>query len=372
MLFSHLDVVAAEPEHWVAPPFAAQVRDGYLVGRGALDMKQMSAMSLMALLAAKRSGRRLARDLIFAAVADEEAGGRYGAAYLVEHHPDLIRAGFALCEIGGFRIDIKGRIYYPVQVAERGCAWCRVSYQGEPGHGSVPNPDSALLRMTRSLSRLGGRHLPLHVTPTMRRFVECVAARQRPDVQLVMRGLLHPATHRISLALMEPEQARLMAAQLHNTAVPTVVRAGDKQNVIPSTAEVRIDGRVLPGQRWEEFRHELQEALGPHAQIELTQWLEPLVYSSDTPLFETIRQILEAREPGATVVPYLLTGFTDAKHLDKLGTVTYGFSPMFNDPQEKFAKLAHGHNERIEVSAFCWGVDVLTEVVERFCSSADH
>jgi acetylornithine deacetylase/succinyl-diaminopimelate desuccinylase-like protein len=372
LLFSHLDVVAAEPEHWDLPPFAAAERDGYLYGRGCLDMKQMTAMSLAAMLEQRRSGRRPQRDLIFAAVADEEAGGELGAAHLVREHPDLIRAGWALCEIGGFRIDIKGRIFYPVQVAERGCAWCRVRFSGDPGHGSVPDPDSAVAEMCRALTRLQRRGLALHVTPPMRAFIEAVAARQPLHVRTVMRGLLTGPTHRLCRMLMDAEQARLMDAQLHNTAVPTVVRAGEKQNVIPSTAEVDIDGRVLPGQTWDAFRAELQAVLGPRAEIALTRWLEPVVHPSDTLLFDVIEAVIGEREPDAAVVPYLLTGFTDAKHLDALGIVTYGFSPMFNDPQERFAKLAHGHNERIGLDAFRWGVDALCETVERFCHQPDR
>ncbi len=367
LLFSHLDVVPAEPEHWDLPPFAAEEKDGYLYGRGTLDMKQMTAMSLMVILALKRAGLPLERDVIFAAVADEETGGEFGAGHLVENHPELIRAGWALCEIGGFRIDVKGKIFYPVQVAERGCAWCRVVFSGEPGHGSVPDPDSSVMRMARALARLRKTGLPLHVAPTMRQFVETVAVKQGLHVRMAIKGLLNPATHRACLALMDAEQARLMSAQLHNTAVPTVVRAGDKQNVIPSKATVLIDGRVLPGQTWESFRRELQRVLGPEARIELMQWKDPLVYPSDTPLFRTIRRVLLEREPGAEVVPFLLSGFTDAKHLDRLGITTYGFSPMFNDPNEKLARLAHGHDERIGIEAFFWGVEVLYEVVRRFC-----
>lgn len=369
LLFSHLDVVAADKQGWDFPPFEGVEKDGYLYGRGTLDMKQMTAMSLMAILACKRSGQPLGRDLIFAAVADEEAGGELGAGYLVRNRPELIQAGYALCEIGGMRIDVKGRIFYPVQVAERGCAWCRVRFEGDPGHGSVPNPESAVARLSQALGRLAKKGLPLHVTEPMRAFLEAVGARQAPHVRLAMRGLLNPATHKLAMSLIDEEQARIMSAQLHNTAVPTILRAGDKQNVIPAAAEALLDGRVLPGQSWETFRAELQAVLGPHAQIELMQWSDPLVYPSDTPLFALIRDVLLEREPQATVVPYLMTGFTDAKHLDLLGIITYGFSPMFNDPDEKFAKLAHGHNERIGVDAFCWGVDTLCEVVRRFCSA---
>jgi acetylornithine deacetylase/succinyl-diaminopimelate desuccinylase-like protein len=370
LLLSHLDVVPAQAENWDLPPFAAEEKDGYLYGRGTLDMKQMTAMSLMTLFSAKRKGLKLKRDIIFAAVADEEAGGKLGAEYLVENNPELIEAEYALCEMGGFRLDVRGHTFFPVQVAERGCAWCKVQFLGEPGHGSIPNPDSAVSKMIQALIRLEKKGLPLHATDTVREFISAVAAKQKTHVRTAMKALLSPLTSRMALSRLEQEQARVFYAQLHSTATPTILRAGDKQNVIPGQADVILDGRVLPGETWESFKKELQHVLGREAQIELIQWAEPLVYSSDTPLFDVIRRVVTERVPDAEVVPYLLTGFTDAKHLDKLGIVTYGFSPMNNDPDEKFSRLVHGHNERIGIEAFHWGVETLTEVVERFCSIA--
>ncbi len=368
LLLSHLDVVPAEEEHWEVPPFAAEVKDGYLYGRGTVDMKQMTAMSLMAILSAKRKQLKLKRDIIFAAVADEEAGGKFGAAYLVEHHPDLIRAEYALGEMGGFRISVRGHSFFLVQVAERGCAWCRAVFRGEPGHASIPDADSAVNRMARAIVRLEKKGLPLHVTDPVRNFVELVSAKQKKHVRAAMKGLLKPLTSKLALSGMDREQARLFYAQLHSTATPTMLKAGQKTNVIPSSAEVNLDGRVLPGQTWEEFKKELQAALGPEAEIELVQWMDPLVYPFDTPLFDIICRVLNDRKPEVEVVPYLLTAYTDAKHLDKLGTITYGFSPMNNEESENFSKLAHGHNERIGLDAFSWGVGVLCEVVERFCA----
>ena len=367
LLLSHLDVVPAEAEHWSHDPFAAEIHEGYLYGRGAVDMKHMTAMSLMCILGLKRSAKRLERDLIFAAVADEESGGEFGAAYLVEKHPDLLDAEFALCEVGGFRTEIKGRTYYPVQVAERGAAWCRARFHGQSGHASVPDSDSAPHKMARALVRLGKKGMPLHVTETVRHFVEQVAARQKTHVRLALKALLNPMTHKKALALLDPEQARLFAAQLHNTASPTQIRSGALTNVIPSSAEVDLDGRVLPGQTWESFRDELAKVLGEDVELECLKWMEPLTYSYDTPLFDLIRRVIVEREPDAEVVPYLLTGLTDAKHLDKLGVITYGFAPMNNEKTEQIARLAHGHNERIGVEAFRWGQEVLYDVVERFC-----
>jgi acetylornithine deacetylase/succinyl-diaminopimelate desuccinylase-like protein len=211
--------------------------------------------------------------------------------------------------------------------------------------------------------------LPLHATDPVRNFIDLVSAKQKKHVRAAMKGLLKSLTSKLALSGMDKEQARLFYAQLHSTATPTMLKAGQKTNVIPSRAQVELDGRVLPGQTWENFKEELQNALGSEAEIELVQWMDPLVYPFDTPLFDIIRRVLNDREPQVEVVPYLLTAYTDAKHLHKLGTITYGFSPMNNAETENFSKLAHGHNERIGVDAFSWGVDVLCEVVERFCAT---
>lgn len=367
LLFSHLDVVAADASQWCSPPFQARELDGYLYGRGTLDMKGMTAMSLAVVLALKRSGLRLNRDVIFAAVADEETGGELGAGYLVKNHPELLRAEYALCEMGGFRQNIKGRDYVLVQVAEKGCAWCRAVFSGQPGHGSLPDSDSSIQRLARALRRLDRQGLPQQVTGPARDFIAMVAAGQKLPVRVALRALLNPLAGRLLSGRLDPEQARFFHAMLHSTAVPTMVKAGEKENVIPGRAEVFFDGRVLPGQDWEAFSRDLARVLGPHARLELVRWMKPLIYPADTPLFDTIRRVVRNRLPEAEVVPYQLTAFTDAKHLDELGIITYGFSPQNNDPSEPLTHLIHGHNERIGVEAFGWGVEVLYETVASFC-----
>jgi len=371
LLLGHLDVVGADPARWSVPPFAGEIRDGYLYGRGALDMKSMVVMSLMTMLELKRRGAKLKRDLILAAVADEEAGGQWGAGYLVDNRPELLRAEYALCEFGGFCLEIKGRRYYPVQVAERGCAWCRVIYRGQPGHGSIPNPHSSVMKLVRALSRLGKRGLPLKVTEPVRCFIEAVSADLKLPARLGMRALANPWSAPLVLKTLPAEQARPFYAQLHSTAVPTVLRAGEKENVIPEMAEAIIDGRVLPGESWETFREQLLQALGGQAEVELLRWSPPLVYPAHTPLFQTIARVVERRQPDARVVPYMLTAFTDAKHLDRLGVITYGFSPLGNRPNEKISELIHGEDERVGLEAFRWGLEVLLEVVEKFCTGED-
>jgi acetylornithine deacetylase/succinyl-diaminopimelate desuccinylase-like protein len=367
LLASHLDVVAADYSGWDTPPFAGQEKDGYLVGRGALDMKQMTAMSLMTLLTLRREGLPLRRDVIFAAVADEECGGEKGAGFLVQKHPDLIRSEFALGEVGGFLIKIQEKNYFVVQTAERGCAWCRVSFKGESGHGSLPLPNSAINQLAQALTRLRHQGLPRYLCAPVRCFIERVSDSQRLPARWALRALLHPSTERLGLSLMNPSQARLFYALLHPTASPTLLRAGEKENVHPVMAEAILDGRVLPGQSFNEFRRELQSVLGEEAEIELLKWMDPLAYSEKSELLSIIEQVLKQRDEESMMVPCLNTGYTDAKHYDKLGIITYGFVPMLNDPQEPIANMIHGKNERIGIDAFGWGVEVLLEVVRSFC-----
>ena len=367
LLASHLDVVAADSSDWDVPPFAGHEKNGYIVGRGALDMKQMTAMSLMTLLTLHREGFSLQRDIIFVAVADEECGGEKGAGFLVREYPDLIRSEFALGEMGGFRIQIRDKNYFVVQTAERGCAWCRVRFKGESGHGSLPLPNSAINRLAQALTQLRHQGLPRYLCAPVRSFVERVSDSQQLPARWVFQALLHPLTERLALSLMNPSQARLFYALLHPTASPTLLRAGEKENVHPAVAEVILDGRVLPGQSFTDFRKELQSVLGEDAEIELLKWMDPLVYSDKTPLLDTIEGVLKQQDPESIMIPYLNTGYTDAKQYDKLGIITYGFIPMLNDIQEPIPSLIHGKNERIGIEAFSWGVEVLLEVVRRFC-----
>ncbi|RME20998.1 MAG: M20/M25/M40 family metallo-hydrolase [Deltaproteobacteria bacterium] len=317
----------------------------------------------------KRSGRKLSRDLVFAAVADEEAGGAKGAAYLVENHPDLVRADFALCEFGGFRMKVGKRTFIPIQVAQKGCAWCRAIFEGEPGHGSVPRRDTAIFRMARALERLEKRGLPLQVCDSARDFISCIAAGQPPHLRAALRGLVNPMTHGILTARLPEHQAVFFNAILHPTAAPTVIRAGDKENVQPSQADVMLDGRVLPGQSWEQFEKQLGKVLGKHARLELLKWIEPVAFPVDTPLYDSICRVIASAGGDAEPVPYMVPGFTDAAHLARLGTVTYGFTPMQNDPQEPFTSLVHGHDERISIEAFQNGARMLYRLVEDFCTT---
>jgi acetylornithine deacetylase/succinyl-diaminopimelate desuccinylase-like protein len=368
LVSAHLDVVEADPATWTHPPFAGTIADGFLWGRGALDMKNMAAMCTAILCAFARDGVALDRDLIFAAVADEEAGCDFGSKWLVDHHPDLVCAEYALGEVGGFTMHLGGARLYPVQVAEKGVAWLRARVRGEPGHGSMPRDDSAVIRLAAAIARLGTTRLPVHVTPTMREFLAAAAGRAPRLLRPLLQRLLSPRiTPTILKMLPDRGLARSLGAMLSNTASPTVLRAGSKTNVIPGVAECELDGRTLPGQTTADIIRELGAVLGPDVELEVIREAPPLVTEpAASPLWDTIAAVIGERDPGAHVVPYLMPGYTDGKQFARLGARWYGFSPVKLPPGLRFADLYHGNDERVPVDGLRWGTEVLADVLRRF------
>jgi len=375
LLFNaHLDVVEADASAWRHDPFGAEIHDGYIWGRGTIDMKHMAAMSacVMALLAERAKGDKpLSRDIIFAGVADEEAGCELGSLFLATEHADLVRAEYMLGEIGAFSLHLFGRTFYPIQVAEKGVCWVRATYEGIPGHGSMPNPDSAVVRLAQAVTRLGRGRLPMHPTAVVTEFLTGLA-RELPSPQRhALKRLTTPQVAALILDYLvrDPGQRRSFGAMLSNTASPTVVRAGSKVNVIPGKASVELDGRTLPGQTEGEFLAELRDALGGDPELEVLRSLPPVEASSRTPLFDHLAATLQRHDPTGHPLPYLIPGFTDAKAYSRLGTTCYGFSPVKFDPTHPidFSKMYHGHDERVPVAGLKWGLRVLYEAVESFC-----
>jgi acetylornithine deacetylase/succinyl-diaminopimelate desuccinylase-like protein len=369
LLGAHLDVVEADAKRWRHPPFSGAIADGYLWGRGALDMKNMAAMSLMVVKLLRRSGARLRRDVIFAGVADEEVGCDFGSRFLVEEHPELVRAEYALGEVGGFTLHVQGRRFYPIMVAEKGLCWLRVRARGTPGHGSLPREDNANVRLARAVARLGSRRLPQHTTPFVKEFVQKVGATLPMPQRLILERILDPRTAPAVLKILPDRSlARSFAAVLSNTVSPTVLRGGNKTNVIPSEATCELDGRILPGQTEGSFLAELRAAVGRDVEFEILKSAPPTVTSAKTPLFETLCRTLLRHDPEALPVPYLMPGFTDAKSWSRLGTKCYGFVPLRLAAGVRFADLFHGDDERVPVDGVRWGVRVLYEAVRDFCS----
>lgn len=368
LLTAHLDVVEHEPDKWTHPAFGGEIHDGCLWGRGAIDMKNMAAMSVALMARLAREGVKLERDLIFAGVADEEAGCRYGSLWLVEHHADLVRAEYAIGEGGGFNFHLGGKSFFTVQVAEKGVCWVKAKVTGEPGHGSIPRKDSAVVRLAAAIARLGEKGLPHQSTPVMRDFVRALAqSLPRPMRPLIERLMQPDIAPKILSRLPNQALARPLLAMLGNTASPTVLRAGQKTNVIPGLAEAEIDGRMLPGQTDADILRELQAVLGDDVELEVMWSLPPVVTEPrESPLMSTIIDVMAEREPGSPVVPYLLPGFTDAKAFTQLGTKWYGFAPVKLPKGMRFADMFHGHDERIPVDGLRWGAETLGHIVTRF------
>ena len=371
LLNGHLDVVAAEADRWRHPPFAGEVHDGVIWGRGTVDMKQMVAMSVAVVGLLARLGVPLRRDLKLAAVADEEAGCAAGSAWLVDHHPDKVRAGHALGEVGGATFYLGGRPFYPVQVAEKGIAWLRATATGATGHGSIPRDDNAVVRLSEFLARVGRRRLPLHPSPEVRRFLGALAAVQGRPARAAMPLLLRRGLSQVMLrrGVRDPGMARLLSALLRNTASPTVVHAGRKVNVIPGRADAELDGRIAVGSSEAELLAELRALAGPGIELDLLgPSRPPTVTSSDTELFGTLAAVVAEHHPGAVAVPSVTPGFTDAKFWSHLGTACYGFAPVRLEPGDPdFASLFHGDDERVPVAGLQAGLRMLADTVARHC-----
>jgi acetylornithine deacetylase/succinyl-diaminopimelate desuccinylase-like protein len=371
LLMSHTDVVAVEPDKWSHDPLAAEIEDGFIYARGALDMKHMVTMELMTMLLLKRAGVPLKRDVIYMAAADEEVGGHLGAGWVAQNRPDLIQAEYALNEGGGQASEINGRIYYTVQTAEKGTARFRLRARGTPGHGAQPHDDNAIFKLSEALLRLRDQRLPVHLTASFRGLIEGIASAQPDDVAQALRAVVADESKTDAAIEALPVADSLkqrLRAMVRNTVSATMLNAGSQINVIPSVAEAGLDGRILPGWTPEMFLEELRPILGDEVEIE---WLEPsipLEADPQSPLFDTIAAVLREHDPEATAIPTLLTGATDAKHIAPLGVKVYGFAPWPNDGPNEWSRI-HGHDERISVHAAQWGMRVLYDVVSRFAGA---
>ncbi len=354
LVHGHLDVVPADPSEWSVHPFSGAVQDGYVWGRGAVDMKDMDAMMLAVARRFKREGIVPPRDIVWAFVADEEAGGKFGAQWLVANRTDLFEGCTeAVGEVGGFSLTFaEDRRVYLVESAEKSMAWMRLRARGRPGHGSFLHDDNAVTTLAEAVARLGNHQFPLVVTDTVREFVDRMrelTGQEFPEDDL--EG---------SLAKLGPI-ARMVGATVRDTANPTMLNAGYKANVIPSTAEAVVDCRVLPGRR-DAFLAEVDELLGPDVTREWVTDLPSVETPFDGPLTEAMHAALRTEDPNAEIAPYMLPGGTDAKSFAKLGMNCYGFAPLRLPPDLDFASLFHGIDERVPVDALTFG----TRVLDRF------
>jgi len=365
LLSGHLDVVPVEVDKWQRDPFAGEVHNGWMWGRGAVDMKHMVAMEVMTLILLHRAGVPLKRDLIFAGVADEEAGCDQGSLWLARNHPEKVRGEYVISEIGGFTMHMKGQHFYPVQVAEKGICWMTITAEGTPGHGSLPNRDNPIARIGRAAELLATRRLPHHVTPVVERFVRTLAAKQPLPNSLVLKGLLSKPLcgHVLDRVFPDPGLAATFDAMLHNTANPTVLRAGLKINQVPGAASVQVDGRLLPGQTGQDLIDEIKALIGPGYRYDIDREMPASVTDTDDPIAARIDTVLRRHDDKAVPIRNLLPGFTDAKAYTELGMKCWGFSPLKLPEGVAFSAMFHGHNERVPVDGVRWGLRVLVDLV---------
>lgn len=356
LLHGHLDVVPAAAEDWQVHPFSGEVQDGYVWGRGAVDMKDFDAMLLQVVRDRQRSGRVPDRPVVLCFTADEEAGGHLGAEVLVRDHPEVFEGCTeAVGEVGGFSTTIRGRRLYLVQAAERGMAWTRLTARGRAGHGSMVNHDNAVTRLAAAVTRIGSHEWPVRLTPTMRTLLAAVA--DLADTE---------ATPDNAVSLIEEfgDAARMIGAVLRNSINPTMLEAGYKVNVVPSEATAYVDGRFLPGYE-DEFFATLAELCGDDVSVDYVSNQPPWEMPYEGALVDAMQQSILAEDPEAVVAPYLMSGGTDAKHFLKLGLRTYGFAPLRLPEDLDFTALFHGVDERVPVDALEFGVRVMDRFLDQ-------
>jgi acetylornithine deacetylase/succinyl-diaminopimelate desuccinylase-like protein len=356
LIHGHLDVVPAERKDWTYDPFAGEIADGCLWGRGAVDMKDMDAMVLAVVRDRMRTGRKPPRDVVLAFVADEEAGGTHGASYLVDHHADLFDGCTeAISEVGGFSLSVSEDVrLYMIETAQKGMAWMRLTASGTAGHGSMISTDNAVAKLSAAVARLG-EPLPVHVTPTLRRFLSEVS--DAYGVELDADDL------ESTVKLLGPF-ARMIGATLRNTVNPTMLEAGYKVNVIPQVAHAMVDGRFLPGFE-KEFEAELDALLGPDVVRENIHHDIALETEFEGALVDAMVASLKKHDSGARPVPYVMSGGTDAKSFSRLGIRCFGFAPLRLPADLDFSGMFHGIDERVPLESLKFGVRVLDDFLDR-------
>ena len=357
VVHGHTDVVPAIAADWSVDPFGGEIKDGMLWGRGAVDMKNMDAMILTSLDAILSTGRQPERELIIAFFGDEEAGGVRGSHYLVDNRPELFAgATEAISEVGGYSIDLDGKRAYLIQTGEKALIWITLRARGTAGHGSQINHDNAVTRLAGAVARIGSQEWPLHLTNTTRQLLDGVARILGKDPQRITAD---------ELAIATGTASRFISASLRNTANPTGLTAGYKHNVIPDMAEAQLDVRVLPGQE-DAVIERIRELVGPGIEVLIPHQDIGLETPFDGPLIDAMIASLLVHDPGAEVLPYLLSAGTDNKALSKLGITGYGFAPLQLPATLDFPAMFHGVDERVPLDALVFGKQVLTDLLLRY------
>jgi acetylornithine deacetylase/succinyl-diaminopimelate desuccinylase-like protein len=354
VVHGHLDVVPADPANWTVDPFAGEIKDGMLWGRGAVDMKNMDAMMITALQEIITSGREPERDLVMAFFSDEEAGGVLGSAYVVDNRPEWFAgATEAISEVGGYSIDLAGKRAYLLQTGEKALIWVRLVATGTAGHGSQVNRDNAVTRLAGAVARIGMEEWPVHLTDTTRQLLDEIARIVGQDPTRVTPD---------DLAIATGTASKFIAATLRTTTNPTLLHAGYKHNVIPDTAEALVDIRVLPGEE-DAVLARVRELAGEGVEVQVVIQDVGLENPFEGPLVDAMVATLGAHDPEAEVLPYMLSGGTDNKALSRLGITGYGFAPLRLPASMDFPAMFHGVDERVPLDALVFGRQVLRDLL---------
>lgn len=353
VVHGHLDVVPANADDWSVDPFSAEIKDGMIWGRGAVDMKNMDAMIIAIFRMWARKGIKPPRNIVLAFFADEEAGSLFGSRWMVAKHPEVFKGcSEAISEVGGFSVTVAGdkRLYF-IEAAQKGIHWMRLSASGRAGHGSMMNPENALTRLSEAVSKVGNYEWPQRYTKTVKVLFNKIAEVTGKKYD---EKDLRPLLEEIG------PMARMIGATLQNTANPTMLEAGYKANVIPQSASAVIDGRFLPGLE-NELNQTIREIIGPHITVETITHDIALEVDFKGDLVESMNRSILAFDPEGIPVPYLMSGGTDNKALSELGIIGYGFSPLQLPSELDFMALFHGVDERVPVDGIKFGVNVLEE-----------
>lgn len=366
LLQGHVDVVTTAYQNWSYPPFDAVIADGYIWGRGALDMKGGVAMMLAAFLQAQAEQTSLPGDVILTLLSDEEVGSHYGARYLVEEHAHLF-AGvrYALGEFGGFTLHLQGKQFFPIQVLEKQCSTVEVTLHGPGGHGSLPLHGGAMAKLGRLLGILDTQRLPAHIVPVMEQMITGIASALPEPVQSIFFQLLDP-THTDEMLDTLGPVGIMLDALLHNTVNATIVQGGAQLNVIPGQVTLKLDGRLLPGCTPELLLTELRALLGEDLELKIT-YFDQGSAQADMGLYDLLAAIVREDDPSSIPIPYVMPAVTDGRFFSRLGIQTYGFLPIRLPAEFSFLSTIHAADERIPVEAVRAGAQAIFNVLQRFC-----
>jgi acetylornithine deacetylase/succinyl-diaminopimelate desuccinylase-like protein len=364
MLYGHVDVVTTAGQRWSRDPFGGELADGYIWGRGALDMKSGVALCVQAFLDAV--DRNTTTPLILLILSDEENGGDVGAAFMADEHPDALGgARHALGEFGGATTWIGGKPFYPIQVGEKQMSWLRATIRGAGGHGALGVKGGAMRRLGEILRTLDRKQPPIRITPIVREWIETMAAELPRPQAAVLRRLLDPRTSDLAARALG-SRGRVLSRVLRNTVTATIVRGGEKINVIPSEIELQLDGRILPGQTPDDLIRELHDLVGTKdVEFEVVRY-DPGPPEPDLSQYGLLADAIRELDPQAIPVPMLQAGVTDARHLTRAGIQTYGYLPLRLPADFEPLALVHGADERVPVDGLQFGVDAIARVVDRY------